>query len=136
MQRDQERATERHMDTQALIRLWNLTQEHPGTSGAETAVRVLLGLYNGPRFRLDLTELRRLDNENVDTALAVISADAHRPAREVHQWLNLITGRTDFGLRFERLAFEYRIKGRCKRDQLQDVKPGTLIIDNSASTAA
>jgi hypothetical protein len=62
------------MNTEALIRLWNVTQRHDaGTSGARRAALVLLGLYNGPRFPFDLTELRAMDTP---TSLLVISEDA------------------------------------------------------------
>jgi len=119
----------------SLVRLWNVTQKHDaGTSGARAAALVLLGLYNGPRFPFDLTDLRVLDSNNVRDALAVITGDATRCQREVHSWLNVITGRTDFGARFEHLAWKFRVKGRCRRDALRSVfPPGPLIIKESAS---
>lgn len=117
------------MDTAALIRLWNVTQQHDaGTSGARRAALVLLGLYNGPRFPFDLTELRGLDTDNLRDALLVIGSDAQRCKREVHSWLNVLTGRVDFGERFEHLAWRFRVKGRCKRDALRQLNPPTLII--------
>lgn len=30
---------------------------------------------------------------------------------EIHKWLNKISGRRDFGARFEQLAWEHRIRG-------------------------
>lgn len=92
---------------QALLRLYHLasTAQH---SAGEVAARVLLGCYNGYRFPFDLTELRRLDTHNFEDAIAVIRFDV-RPAHEVHEWLNLLTGRTDFGARFEWLATKWRI---------------------------
>ena len=118
------------MNTNALITLWNVTQEHIGTSGARAAAGVLLGLYNGNRFPLDLTELRCLDDGLRQAALAVIEADARRCQMEVHQWLNRLTGRNDFGQRFEHLAHEYACfkRGRCKRDYLVDLNPPRLRI--------
>lgn len=116
------------MDTAALIRLWNIPQRHPGTSGARAAAGVLLGLYNGPRFHFDLTDLRLLDEENLSAAIAVINADALRCQYEVHSWLNKLTGRTDFGERFEHLAHDYRMKGRCPRSQLRPITPRSLIL--------
>lgn len=117
------------MNTEALIRLWNVTQRHDaGTSGARRAALVLLGLYNGPRFLFDLTELRGLDSDNLRDALLVISEDARRCQREVHSWLNVLTGRVDFGERFEHLAWKFRVKGRCKRDALRPLHPFVLII--------
>lgn len=116
------------MDTKSLITLWNITQEHIGTSGARAAAGVLLGLYNGQRFPLDLTELRVLDAGLLEAALAVIGADASRCQMEVHQWLNRLAGRNDFGQRFEHLAHEYTCfkRGRCKRDYLVEVNPPRL----------
>lgn len=123
------------MNTDALIRLWNIPQRHRGTSGARAAAGVLLGLYNGPRFRFDLTDLRLLDTANLGDAIEVIHQDAARCQREVHSWLNELTGRTDFGERFEHLAHDYRIKGRCPRAQLRPIEPYTLIIGSTAEVA-
>jgi hypothetical protein len=111
------------MDTKSLIKLWNLTQQHRGTSGARVAAGVLLGLYNGQRFPFDLTELRSFDDNNLDAALSIISSDATRCQREVHEWLNHLTGRRDFGDRFEHLAHEYNTtkRGRCKVSYLAEI---------------
>lgn len=126
------------MNTQALIELWNLTQEHSGTSGARAAAGVLLGLYNGSRFPYDLTDLRVLDSSHLRAALEVIAADAGRCQMEVHDWLNRLTGRTDFGARFEQLAHEYGCfkRGRCKRENLSDVQPKRLMLRHAEKAAA
>lgn len=118
------------MNTNALIQLWNVTQEHPGTSGARAATGVLLGLYNGTRFPCDLTDLRLLDGQNLSAAIAVIADDARHCQMEVHEWLNRITGRYDFGPRFEHLAHEYTIfkRGRCKVSELHPLQPARLRI--------
>lgn len=109
------------MTPRSLITLWNLTQQHPGTSGARAAAGVLLGLYNGDRFPFDLTDLRLLDPDYRAAALDVITADAVHCQMEVHEWLNRITGRNDFGCRFEHLAHEYKCfrRGRCSKEYLQ-----------------
>jgi hypothetical protein len=119
------------MNIEALVKLWNLTQIHHGTSGARHAVGVLLGLYNGPRFPFDLTNLRAFDETYLNAALAVIDGDSRRCVREVHEWLNRITGRHDFGARFELLAYNYRLKGRCKKEYVDSLTldPWNLIID-------
>tara|TARA_R110001592_G_scaffold350999_1_gene647767 strand:- start:5080 stop:5535 length:456 start_codon:yes stop_codon:yes gene_type:complete len=125
------------MNTKALIQLWNLTQEHAGTSGARAATGVLLALYNGTRFPCDLTDLRLLDGQNLSAAIAVITDDAQRCQMEIHEWLNRITGRTDFGTRFEHLAHEYTIfkRGRCKKNELRPLQPARLrITPNPDST--
>jgi len=125
------------MDIHALIDLWNLPQQHPGTSGAEAAAKLLLGLYNGKRFPFDLTDLRSFDDNNLDAALTVIRADATRCEREVHQWLNAATGRTDFGERFEHLAHDYKLKGRYRgRDDLAPLVPEVLIIRRTLDAGA
>jgi len=117
------------MNTQALIQLWNCTQRHHGASGARAAAGVLLGLYNGDRFPFDLVDLRVMDQNYLDAAIEVIRCDATRCQREVHEWLNQLTGRRDFGMRFERLAHEYRRKGRCKLIHLDPVSPENLLIE-------
>lgn len=105
------------MNTTSLITLWNHTQQHLGTSGAKACAQVLLGLYNGARFPMDLTDLRLLDPSLLTHALAVIDGDSRHCQREVHEWLNLLAGRRDMGQRFEALAWEYKCfsRGRCKK---------------------
>jgi hypothetical protein len=85
--------------------------------GARVAAKLLLGLYNGTRFPFDLTDLRCLDSQMLNDALALMRFDS-RPAMEVHQWLNQLYGRHDFGDRFEHLAHFWRQKGKCKREFL------------------
>jgi hypothetical protein len=120
------------MNLPALVALWNVTQQHVGTSGARAAAGVLLGLYNGERFPFDLTDLRVLDAQLLICATDVISRDAMRCEREVHEWLNLITGRRDFGQRFEHLAHEWKRKGKCKREGLEPLNPPRLVIKAAA----
>lgn len=121
------------MNTDALIRLWNVTQQHDAyTSGARIAARLLLGLYNGARFPFDLTDLRGLDTNLCRDALAVISEDAMRCQREVHSWLNVITNRTDFGPRFENLAWKFRVKGRCPARLRPEISSQMFVIKEGA----
>ncbi len=94
------------------------TQDH---SAAKVAACMLLGLYNGYRFQFDLTELRRLDADNLKRALALLEFDA-RPRMEVHEWLNRLYGRNDFGQRFEHLAHRWNLKGKCKKQGLVPVE--------------
>lgn len=118
------------MNAKSLVTLWNVTQAHVGTSGARIAAGVLLGLYNGTRFPFDLTELRVLDSELREAAFDVIKSDASYCQMEVHEWLNRLTGRRDFGQRFEHLAHEYGNfkRGRCKKDFLTDIQPTRLTL--------
>lgn len=122
------------MNITALVKLWNLTQQHQGTSGARAAAGVLLGLYNGERFPMDLTDLRVLDSHYLKAAIEVIQADATRCQMEVHNWLNELTGRNDFGDRFEHLAWGYGCfkRGRCKREYLNKLAASSLLIDEEA----
>jgi hypothetical protein len=120
------------VNVRALILLWNMTQRHLGTSGARAAAGVLLGLYNGDRFPMNLLDLRLLDDEHTQAALEVIRCDASRCEREVHEWLNHVTGRRDFGRRFEHLAHQVRAKGRCKREHLDPIDPPHLVIQAAA----
>lgn len=119
------------MNIQALVTVWNITQLHVGTSGARAAAGVLLGLYNGTRFPFDMTDLRLLGSKELEAALAVITCDATRCQMEVHSWLDRITGRHDFGMRFEHLAHEWRRKGKCKREFLDPLNPPRLVIKSS-----
>lgn len=116
------------MNTAALIRLWNITQRHQGTSGARAAAGVLLGLYNGERFPFDITDLRVFDSGNLDAAMDVMRCDASSCQMEIHEWLNRLTGRHDFGRRFEHLAHEWKRKGKCKREHLDAISPAHLVI--------
>ena len=88
--------------------------------GARVAARLLLGLYNGYRFAFDLTDLRLLDGANLKRALALLEFDA-TPRMEVHEWLNRLYGRTDFGMRFEHLAHSWNLKGKCRKEGLEKV---------------
>lgn len=108
----------------ALRTFFNLaTQQSHGA--AHVAAQVLLGLYNGERFPFNLAELRRLDASHLDMALALLRFDAS-PRKEVHEWLNTLYGRTDFGMRFEHIAHNWRMKGRCKKAYLDPVPRITL----------
>ena len=101
---------------ESLARLWKLSQESHG--GSRVAAKLLLGLYNGPRFPFDLSELRVLDQAYLDDALIVIRMDSS-PQHEVHEWLNKLYGRNDFGDRFEHMAHRWKLKGRCSKENLR-----------------
>lgn len=105
---------------EALAHFFMLASERDH-GGARVAACVLLGLYNGTRFPLDLSDLRLLDDKNHARAMALLSLDK-RPAMEVHVWLNRLYGRSDFGMRFEHLAHKWRMKGKCKKDWLDPVE--------------
>lgn len=118
------------MKMESLLFLWNMTQQHRGTSSARVAAGVLLGLYNSARFPFPLDELRVLDRKSLMHALEVIANDAAHCQMEVHAWLDRYSGRTDFGERFEHLAHEYASfrRGRCKKIDLRDISPSRLVL--------
>ncbi len=140
------------MNTKSLISLWNHTQQHSGTSGARVCAQVLLGLYNGGRFPMDITELRILDSDLRHAALKVIASDATHCEREVHDWLGLLSGAymvsgVTWGERFEALSFEYNCfkRGRVGKrgdyahvtrfviednDQISGKTYSTMIVDD------
>jgi hypothetical protein len=82
-QADERRRAARGAGVPALQRLLNVALGDTGQSRA--CGRFLLGLYNGPVFRFELTDLRLLDAELHDDCLAVLRMD-HSPEREVHQY--------------------------------------------------
>lgn len=107
-----------------LVHFFILADTH-SHSAAHVAAQLLLGLYNGRRFPFDLTELRRLDDRHLDMALQLLRFDA-RPQAEVHELLNQLYGRHDFGMRFEHLADNWRMKGSLASTSLEPVEPLTL----------
>lgn len=66
---------------EALRRLLPIAQGDTGQG--ERVARILLGLYNGYRFPLDLTNLRSLDYEILEDCLSVMRMDANT-YQEVH----------------------------------------------------
>lgn len=103
----------------AALHLYNTVKRHVGTSGGNTLAKVLLGLYNGPRFPFDLTDLRLLDADNFIAAMTVIHMDSRHTWCEIHVLLDAILGgNADTGSEFEHWAYNLKLKGRCKADQL------------------
>lgn len=70
---------------EALKRLLPIAQGNSGQCRRVAAF--LLGLYNGTRFPLDLTELRGLDQEIFNDCLAVLRMD-HIAVQEVHTYFH------------------------------------------------
>lgn len=102
------------IQAEALKRVWAMAQGNHG--GAGVCAKFLLGLYNGNRFKFDLTELRRLDDSVWRDCIHVLELDAH-PRYEVHDWLNQLHGVTDMGARFELLAWNWRQKNAVKKPE-------------------
>lgn len=68
----------------ALFRLLPVALSDTGQSSV--VARFLLGLYNGRRFPMDMTELRRLDRALLVDCLAVLEID-HQPETEIHLYV-------------------------------------------------
>ena len=100
-------------------------------SAARVAAKLLLNCYNGHRFQFDVTDLRLLDDKHLDMALQLMRFDAHL-TREVHDHLNAMYHRTDFGERFEHLAHKWGLKGKCRKASLRPVEP--VIFTNPLQT--
>lgn len=114
-----QRTRAKYTDEQkAAIRLlYTAVKVFVGTSGGNTCAKLLLGLYNGPRFPFDLTDLRLLDARLFGAAMTVIQMDARHTYCEVHELLNALydDGRPT-GAEFEQWAFRLKLKGRCKKE--------------------
>ena len=117
----------------ALAYFFYLADGH-SHSAARVAASLLLSCYNGHRFQFDVTDLRLLDSKHFEMAIQIMRLDA-RCTQEVHEHLNTIYARTDFGPRFEWLAWKFNLKGKCKRDWIPKFAPVTFA-DPLTSTAA
>jgi hypothetical protein len=101
----------------ALVQVWQTANQSHGAS--RVCTELLLSLYNGNRFRFDLTDLRLLDASNLQAAITVILIDAARCSQEIHIHLQDVYGETrHFGPEFEHLAHDWRLKGKCKKEWL------------------
>jgi hypothetical protein len=89
----------------ALRRLLPIAQGNTGQ--CRHVAGFLLGLYNGTRFKFDLTDLRCVDRAIFDDCIAVLQMDA-QPLREVHTYF------PKGGALFEELATSWRIPDRAR----------------------
>jgi hypothetical protein len=87
----------------ALKRLLQIARGHSGQ--CRFVACFLLSLYNGNRFKFDLTDLRCVDREIFDDMLAVLVLDS-AARREVHTYFE------NGGAIFESLAQAWRIPDR------------------------
>lgn len=92
----------------ALKRLLKVAQGHSGQ--CRVIAGFLLGLYNGSRFKCDLTDFRLLDAALFDDCLTVLRMD-YQPQQEVHCYFE------DGGKIWEQLAADWAI-----RDYTQESK--------------
>lgn len=121
-------ATPQKDPLQVLCEFFNLAWCH-SHGGARVAARLLLSLYNSRRFPFELDELRCLDSSHLADALVLLKFDANLQ-KEVHDWLNHLFGRSDFGMRFEHLAHKWARKAKwdkCKKEFLHPVEPLELV---------
>jgi hypothetical protein len=86
----------------ALQRLMVMARRDTGQSCR--VAKFLLGLYNGHRFKFDLTDFRGLDAEVFDDCIKVLKMDAD-PRKEVCDYF-------DNGNLFEQLAEDWGLGGR------------------------
>jgi hypothetical protein len=88
---------------EALKRLLPIAQ---GSSGqCRHVASFLLGLYNGDRFKFDLTDFRCLDRKIFNDCMAVLAMD-YQPAQEVHTYFE------NGGQIWEQLAKDWGIPDR------------------------
>jgi sucrose-6-phosphate hydrolase SacC (GH32 family) len=91
---------------EALKRLLTVAQ---GKSGqCRHVAAFLLGLYNGNRFKFDLTDFRCLDYGLFEDCMAVLRMD-FQPAREVHDYFE------NGNQIWEQLAKDWRIRDYTKK---------------------
>lgn len=87
----------------ALHRLFELAEQSDSGQACRVA-RFLAGLYNGPRFKFDLTSLRGLDRSLKADCLAVLAMDAFIFEREVHRYFD------NGGARFEAMIEDHQLE--------------------------
>ena len=87
----------------ALQRLLPVAHRNSGQS--EKVAGFLLGLYNGPRFPYDMTNLRCLDQDIFEDCMAVLRMDS-TPEKEVHQYFE------GGGKIFEQLAKDWGLEAK------------------------
>lgn len=85
----------------ALARLLRIALGHSGQ--CRYVASFLLGLYNGNRFKFDLTDFRCLDRNIFEDCLEVLNLD-YRPAVEVHMYFE------NGGAIWESLAEDWNIR--------------------------
>ena len=100
-----EQREHRAAGVEALRRLLVVAQRDTGQSGV--IAQFLLSLYNGYRFKFDLTEFRRLDHDLFEDCMAVLRMD-FQPAQEVHCYFQ------NGGEIWEQLARDWNVRDYTK----------------------
>lgn len=93
---------------EALVRLLKIARGHSGQ--CRHVAGFLLGLYNGNRFKFDLTDFRCLDVAIFNDCLTVLRMD-YRPALEVHMYFD------NGGEIWEQLARDWNIRDYTQEGQ-------------------
>ncbi len=89
------------------------------TGQSRVIASFLLGLYNGYRFKFDLTDFRAIDTELFEKCMLVLRMDS-QPMQEVHKYF------TNGGEIFEQLAKSWNVPDRMKlRVLISDCIPAT-----------
>ncbi len=109
-------------ELRALGGLFKTADRHLGTGGGSVVARVLLGLYNGPRFPLDLTELRRLDTDSLANALTVINMDSSRCRAEIHVVLAALLDDATVQSRMEFWAYDLGLPGHATEGEIEELR--------------
>jgi hypothetical protein len=107
------RAQDRDAGLDSLAHLLRIAESDTGQSAV--VARFLAGLYNGNRYRFDLTDLRALDDDLFEHCLAVLRLD-HRPAVEVHSYF------PDGGERWQKMIADWNLDNRPSPEP--DPEPG------------
>ena len=95
------RARDRDAGLDSLAHLLRVAESDTGPSGI--IAKFLAGLYNGYRYRFDLTDFRALDDDLFEHCLAVLRLD-HRPVVDVHRYF------PDGGDRFKRMIADWNLE--------------------------
>ena len=107
----------------AVRKLYSVAKSCRDTGGGSRIVKFLLSLYNGNRFKFDLTDFRCFDQDNLDAALLVLRMDAERTYCEIHVLLNAVLGGdANVGAELEHWAYQAGVPGACKKHQLPDLR--------------
>lgn len=99
--------------------LFRAATEASDTGGGGVCMRLLLSLYNGERFKFDLTDLRRLD-AGLHAAAVAAMQDEVGFANYVHDRIATETGFPACKVQaaLEWLAYDFKLPGRVKKEHL------------------
>ena len=117
--------------TEALARLCEAIANNPTTGQRYRLTAFLAGLYNGPRFPFDMTDLRGLDGNLRRDCLTVLTLDS-LAIMEIHCW-GVVDAET-LNSWFEEDRHYYRAQRRRIGRELYDAKFGSEGHDDEGLT--